>query len=101
VGRFASSGNSPPVVTPTKRMPGGGILIGLSAPAASLTGLPAELKKLADENRLPIASALAAPPHISSYSKPSALPERFAQLGIATLFPRTPGETMSPNDAGR
>ena len=102
VGRFAAASNLGAAATPAKRpTPGDGILMGISDPAATLTGLPAELKKLADDNHLPARSELASPLRISSYSKSSALPERFAQLGIPTLFNRTPAETINAFDAER
>src|SRR5216684_670325 len=96
VGRLVLPSNLAAAATPVKRpTPGDGILMGISDPAATLTGLPAELKKLADDNHLPARSELASPLRISSYSKSSALPERFAQLGIPTLFNRTPAETIN------
>src|SRR5260370_14868636 len=100
VGRFAAPSNLGWASTPAKRpTPGDGILMGISDPAATLTRLPAELKKLADDNHLPARSELASPLRISSYSKSSALPERFAQLRIPTLFNRTPAETINTYDA--
>jgi putative aminopeptidase FrvX len=102
VGGLVPIGNSAATVALGQRpKPGDGIVMGVSDSAAPLTGLPAELKKLADENQLPIALAPATPPRISSYSKPSALPGRFAQLSIPTLFPRTPAETIHAFDAER
>ena len=80
---------------------GGGVLLGVADPQAHLTGLSAELKKLGDDNHLKTSPVLAAPPRIAGYSKSSALPERFAQLGIATLFPVTPAEAINGYDVGR
>jgi len=100
VGRLAPTGNAVANASLAGR-PGDGILMGVSDPAASLGGLSAELKKLADENRLAIAVTLSSPPHIASYSKASALPERFAVLDVATILPRTPAETMNPSDSWR
>jgi hypothetical protein len=37
---------------------------------------------------------------MAGYAKPDAFPERFAQLGIPTLLPVTPGEFISWNDRG-
>ena len=102
VGRFAPAGiavgDAPSVKRP---IPGDGILMGINDSAAPLTGLFAELKKLADDIRLQVILQPPAPLRLTSYSRPSALPERFVQLGIATLFPRTPAETIGPNDAWR
>jgi len=100
VGRFVPPGNLGAAATPVKRpLPGDGILMRINDPAAPLNGLAAELKKFADGNHLALRSELAMPLRISSYSRASAFPERFAQLGIATLFPQTPGETIDPSDA--
>ena len=80
--------------------PGHGILLGMDDPTASLTGFPAELKKLADDNHLSLTATAAAPPRIAAYGKPSAFPQRFAHLGVATLFPVTPAETLNISDLG-
>src|SRR5881394_1494419 len=42
----------------------------------------------------------ATPPRMAGYTKANAFPERFAQLGIPTLWPATPGESISWNDSG-
>jgi putative aminopeptidase FrvX len=42
----------------------------------------------------------AMPPRIAGYTKPIAMPQRFAQLGVATLFPVTPAETLNISDVG-
>ena len=99
VGRFAPPSKLDAATTPAKRpSPGDGILMGISNSTATLTGFPAELKKLADDSRLPLSSEPAPFPHMASYSKPSQLPERFAQLGIPTLFVGTPAETINAFD---
>lgn len=79
----------------------GGVLLGVADPQASPTGLSGELKKLGDDNHLATSPISAAPPRIAGYSKSSPFPERFAQLGVATLFPVTPAETISANDLDR
>jgi putative aminopeptidase FrvX len=81
-------------------LPGQGILLGATDAAASLAGLPADLKQLADENHLSLTTTVAAPPRIAGYVKPTAFPQRFAQLSVATLFPVTPAETLSISDVG-
>ena len=40
----------------------------------------------------------AAVPTTAGYAKPTPLPERFAHLGVASLFPVTPAETVSQSD---
>jgi putative aminopeptidase FrvX len=103
VGRLLSprsSAAASPSATEERVAPGHGILLGVSDPTTSLTDLPAELKKLADENHLSLTSIAAAPPRTAGYAKPVAMPQRFAQLGVATLFPVTPAETLSISDVG-
>ena len=97
-GSDSSSANA---VTGNEAVSDAGILIGVADPAAPLTGLPAELKKLGDDNHLAINPALTATPRIVGYSKASALPKRFAQLGVTTLSPVTPAETIDGNDLDR
>ncbi len=99
IGRFVATGKLDAATTSAKRpTPGDGILMGISDPAAPLTGFAAELKKLADDSRLPVSSERTPVPHIASYSKPIALPGRFAQLGIPTLFAGTPAEVINSFD---
>jgi putative aminopeptidase FrvX len=89
---------SPSSAGDKRPLPGQGILLGVTDPAGSLAGLPADLKKLADENHLSLTPAIAAPPRIAGYVKATPFPQRFAQLGVATLFPVTPAETLSISD---
>jgi putative aminopeptidase len=102
VGRLlrARSAASASSASENRAVPGHGILLGVDDPTASLTGFPAELKKLADDNHFPLAAAAAMPPRIAGYTKQMAMPQRFAQLGVATLFPVTPAETLSISDVG-
>jgi putative aminopeptidase FrvX len=79
-------------------IPGGGVLIGAVDTSASLSGLTADLKKLGDEHHVTIEAVAAAPPTMASYAKPTALPARFAHVGVASLFPVTPAETISTGD---
>jgi putative aminopeptidase FrvX len=103
VGRLLSPKSSPsasPTASENQNLLGSGILLGVSDPTTPLAGLPAELKKLADENHLSLTETAATPPRIAGYMKPVALPQRMAQLGVATLFPVTPAETLSILDVG-
>ena len=79
---------------------GKGILIGVVDSSASLSGLAADLKKLADETHTPLTPQPVAPLRTAGYVKPAALPQRFVQLGVPTLFPVTPAETLSMHDLG-
>src|SRR5438045_843180 len=103
VGRLLSPKSSPsasPTASGNQNLPGRGILLSVSDPAAPLAGLPADLKRLADENHLSLTETAATPPRIAGYTKPVAMPQRMAQLGVATLFPVTPAETLSILDVG-
>ncbi len=79
---------------------GKGILMGVADASAPLSGLATELKKIADEAHLPLTPQLTAPPRTTGNVKPTAFPQRFAQLGVATLFPVTPAETLNIGDVG-
>src|SRR5207302_5698322 len=89
-----------PAARENQNLPGRGILLGVNDPTTPLTGLPAELKKLADRNHLSLTVTAATPPRIAGYTKPVAMPQCMAQLGVATLFPVTPAETLSILDVG-
>jgi putative aminopeptidase FrvX len=85
---------------PTVFKPGAGVLLGVSDEAAPLSGLSAELSKSAELQHSVLRSELAAPPRVGGYAAPTALPKQFAQLGVATLNPATPAETLSMGDTG-
>jgi putative aminopeptidase len=91
---------SKPGATPTHEAipPGGGVLIGVSDPSAALSGLAAELKKIADSHNLKTQPITAAPPAMISYAKATPLPAHFAHLGVASLYPVTPAETINSAD---
>jgi putative aminopeptidase len=77
---------------------GSGVLIGVSDSSAALSGLAAELKKIADTHNVKTQSVTAAPPAMTAYAKATPLPARFAHLGVASLYPVTPAETISSAD---
>jgi putative aminopeptidase len=78
--------------------PGAGVLLGVSDVSGALTGLAADLKKMGDERHVTIKPVLAAPPTMAGYAKPTPLPAQFAHLGVASLYPVTPAETISNGD---
>jgi len=85
--------------TPHEAMPlGSGVLIGVSDPSAALSGLAAELKKIADSHNVKTLSVTAAPPAMTAYAKAMPLPGRFAHLAIASVYPVTPAETINAGD---
>src|ERR1700686_2281935 len=87
-----------PATTHEAITPGSGVLIGVSDSSAALSGLPAELKKIGDDLNVKIQPVTAAPPAMTSYAKATTLPARFTHLGVASLFPVTPAETIGSND---
>jgi putative aminopeptidase len=88
-----------PAANPPK--PGSGVLLGIpESSQQAADALADELKSLAEKEQIPLQTLAANPPRILSYAKVASLPERFAQLGIPTLFPVTPAETISSSDEG-
>jgi putative aminopeptidase len=80
--------------------PGSGVVLGVSDASAALSGLAAELKKIGDSHNVRIQPVPAAPPAVTGYAKATPLPAGFAHLGVASLFPVTPAETISNADVG-
>ena len=80
--------------------PGDGVLLGVANSSESLKGFAGEIKALAEKDGVPVIVGNAAPPRIVSYAKPRELPERFAELGVPTLWPVTPAEFVSWSDTG-
>ena len=80
--------------------PGDGVLLGVADASAPLKGFSSEIKAVAeaDGERLTAVSAIA--PRMAGYTKPTVFPERVSQLGIPTLLPVTPGESVSLSDSG-
>jgi putative aminopeptidase FrvX len=92
----ASKAGGPPTYEAMK--PGRGVLIATLDASAPLSGLAAELKQIGDEHHVAIQTVLATPPTLAGYAKSTRLPNRFAHLGVATLYPLTPAETISTAD---
>jgi putative aminopeptidase FrvX len=79
--------------------PGSGVLIALENPQEELSGLAAEMKQLAANNHIPIATDYSAPmlPRAAS-APPLSLAKRSVHLSVATAWPSTPGEVVDGND---
>ncbi|HEX2713580.1 MAG TPA: hypothetical protein VHM88_15375, partial [Candidatus Acidoferrales bacterium] len=78
--------------------PGSGVLIGAADLEAPLVGLAREIKRLAEENKIPVVADHSAPlPHVT-YTQGPALPTEFVHLGIATAWPSTPAEFIVADD---
>jgi putative aminopeptidase len=102
VGQMLRGGNVPAmegVHRAPRREPGSGVLIGLDKSSGELSGMAADVKQIADANKIPLASdysaALLAPTDLS----PPAFPEKWVHLGIATAWPDTPAQTVDFSDA--
>jgi putative aminopeptidase len=81
-----------------RREPGSGILIGLEETNGTPTGLAAELKQLADSNKLQVNTDFSASPLPHSYLAPPPMPAKWAHLGIATDWSDTPAELIDATD---
>ena len=103
VGRFlpARSDDAKAPIAPTRDAPkpGVGVLVGTTDVAAALSGLAADIKTIGDAHHISVTAVSAAAPAMASYAKPTPLPGRFAHVGVASLFPVTPAETISTTDA--
>ena len=100
VGRIPTGGKSaarPGAAVPT---PGDGVLLGVEDASAPLTGLPNEIKAIAEAHGERLTAVSASLPRMAGYAKGNEFPKRFAQLGIPTLWPVTPAESISSSDTG-
>ncbi|HEY1892059.1 MAG TPA: M20/M25/M40 family metallo-hydrolase [Steroidobacteraceae bacterium] len=72
--------------------PGVGVLVGGSGDVANA------LQSLAASRHIAYHSVASAPPRMAGFDKPPALPQRLAELGVATMLPVTPAETFARAD---
>jgi len=104
VGRlFLSRNDDAKSATPAKAAfkLGAGVLVATSAASAALSGLAGEIKKIGDAQHVAVTSVSAAAPVMASYAKPTPLPARFAHIGVASLYPVTPAESLSSKDVSQ
>src|ERR1700733_1059826 len=97
VGGMLRGGNVPAmegVHRAPRREPGSGVLIGFEKSSGELTGVAADLKKLAEANQIPLASDYSAALIAPSDLTPPAFPAQWAHIGIATAWPDTPAQTI-------
>ncbi len=94
-----AGGNAPREVPGFKQSMGSGVLIASEKPDADLTSLASELKELAGQNKISVASDFSAPllPR-GGYMAQAKLPERTVHLSLATAWPSTPAETIEARD---
>jgi putative aminopeptidase FrvX len=74
---------------------GSGVVLGVKDLAAPLAAFAGELRDLAQRNTIPLTTAAAAPLRSGGVEPPS---ERTAQLGVATVWPVTPAESLARMD---
>lgn len=97
VGRLSPKQEAGDAAAPVAPKPGSGVLLGISESVPGSQSLADELQKLA-ANHVKLTVLAASPPRITGYAKSSVLPERFAQIGVPTLWPATPAETVNEED---
>jgi putative aminopeptidase FrvX len=83
-----------------RREPGGGVLVGVQQTDGALTGFEAELKQLADTNKIPLASDYSASVLPPTYLALPQLPAKWAHIGVATSWTETPAELIDSHDLG-
>jgi len=101
VGRLLPGGPIPEMETmhrAPRREPGGGVVVGVPQTDGSLPAFATELKQLADANKIPFASDYSANVLPRSYLPMPQFPAKWAHIGIATIFPDTPAETIYSSD---
>ena len=102
VGRVRPEQSADGKVVPEAPKPGAGAVLG-SPSTATEAGqkFVKELQAVAEKERIKAVSMAAAAPRIASYTKGAELPVRFVELGVPTLWPVTPAEYASWQDAGQ
>ncbi|HEY2391460.1 MAG TPA: M28 family peptidase [Candidatus Angelobacter sp.] len=82
-----------------KKKTGSGVIIATEKPDAELTGFAAEMKQVAEQTKIPVATDVSAPllPR-GGYMAQARLPERTVHLSLATAWPSTPAETIDSAD---
>ncbi len=81
-----------------RREPGSGVLIGMEETNGTPAGLAADLKQLADSNKIEINSDFSSSLLPRSYLPSPAMPAKWAHLGIATDWSDTPAELIDMSD---
>ena len=83
-----------------RREPGSGVLIGMEETNGTPAGLAADLKQLADSNKIEINTDFSASLLPRSFLAAAPLPVKWAHLGIATDWSDTPAELIDKSDLG-
>src|SRR6202046_237459 len=81
-----------------RREPGSGVLIGMEETNGTPAGLAADLKQLADSNKIAINTDFSASLMPRSFLAAPPMPAKWAHLGIATDWSDTPAELVDKSD---
>jgi len=82
--------------------PGDGVILGVGVDSKNgVENLSGQFKILAEKENIPLQVVVVTPPRIAGYAKNAALPDNFAELGVPLLWPVTPAEFASGEDATR
>lgn len=101
VGRLTASGPIPGqegMRRAPRLEPGSGVLVGVPDASASISGFAADLKQLAEQNKIPFSEDYSAPLIPPSYLRGPKLPESMVHLAVATAWPSTPAEMINSGD---
>ncbi|HET7108888.1 MAG TPA: M20/M25/M40 family metallo-hydrolase [Candidatus Acidoferrum sp.] len=102
LGRVRPEQSADGKVVPEAPKPGTGAVLGAPSSASEPgQAFVKELLETAEREKLKSVSIAGAAPRIASYAKGPELPARFATLGVPTLWPVTPAEYASWQDAGQ
>jgi putative aminopeptidase len=102
VGRVTPAPPADKDVQVEERKTGSGAILGVVADSKDGTeSLSGRLKALAEKEHISLQVVTAVPPRIAGYAKGSALPEKFAELGVPTLWPITPAEYATKSDTSQ
>src|SRR5260370_15573931 len=78
--------------------PGAGAVLASATPQDEPAGLAAELKQLAEQNKIPLVRDFSAALVPRTSPVVSSVPARFVHLAIPTAFPSTPAEFIEGHD---
>lgn len=81
-----------------RREPGGGVLLALEKTDGTPAGLGADLKQLANANKIPFSTDYSAGMIPLGYLPSPPMPSRWAHIGIATAWPDTPAAMLDSSD---
>ena len=81
-----------------RKEPGGGVLFAGEETGAASNSFAAELKALADTNKIPFVPDYSAPVIPPSYLQGPQMPAKSAHIGVATAWADTPAETINAAD---